>query len=184
MLKHPSLLPHHPLFKITTLHSWPYNLANVPWVANWNQCIPKDAHNLARLCVVHVNALIMPRCSVNLSKKRHKKVSDTSFPQKGDRQHKWDREHKSDKSHKRRKYKSEDSDSSADKKYKKVKDKSTKIKITKQDSESDDEFAHVFMFCGDDDDNDTILDDPYWTQPSIPSCFISHILLVRHPHLH
>ena len=48
-----------------------------------------------------------------------------------------------------------------------VKDKSTKIKITKQDSESDDEFAHVFMFRGDDDD--TIIDDPYWTQPSSPS---------------
>jgi len=52
------------------------------------------------------------------------------------------------------------------------------------------------MFRGDTDD--TIIDDPYWTQPSSPSSslmtgmirismtslFISYILLVRHPHLH
>ena len=74
------------------------------------------------------------------------KTCDTStFPQKGNRQHKRDRENKSDKSHKRRKYKSEDSDSSEEKKGKKVKDKSTKIKITKQESESDDEFAAMMM---------------------------------------
>ena len=101
-------------------------------------------------------------------KKDIKKVSDTSpFPQKGNRRHKRDRENKSDKSHKRRKYKSDDSDSSEEKKDKKVKDKWTKIKITEQDSESDDEFTYVFMFHGDDDD--TILDDPYWTQTSSPS---------------
>jgi len=100
-------------------------------------------------------------------KKDIKKASDTSFPSKGNRHHKRDRENKQDKSHKRRKYKSEDSDSSEDKKDKKVKDKSTKIKITIQESESDDDFAHVFMFRGDDDD--TIIDDSYWTQPSSPS---------------
>ena len=70
---------------------------------------------------------------------------------------------------------SEDSDSRDEKKDKKKKEKSTKIKITKQDSESDDEFAHVFMFRGDDDDN--ILDDPYWTQPSSPSNSSSHSLV-------
>jgi len=48
-----------------------------------------------------------------------------------------------------------------------IRRRKTKIKITKQDPESDDEFAHVFMFRGDDDD--IILDDPYWTQPSSPS---------------
>ena len=54
-------------------------------------------------------------------KKDIKKVSDTStFPQKGNRQHKRDWENKSEKSHKRRKYKSEDSDSSEDKKDKKI----------------------------------------------------------------
>ena len=134
---------------------------------NLNQLILKDVLSLEKLSARPVNDQIMPLYFVKELKKDVKKASDTSFPSTSNRNNKRDWDYKGDKSHEKRKYKSEDSDSSDEKKDKKLKEKSTKIKITKQDSESDDEFAHVFMFRGDDDD--IILDDPYWTQPSSPS---------------
>ena len=111
-------------------------------------------------------------------KKDIKKASENTFPSKGNRNNKRDRDHKGHKSNKRRKYKSDDSDSSVDKKESKDKKKmeKSKIKITKQDSPSDDDDfdTHVFMLRGNDDDvilddqDDSIMD-PYWSQASTPS---------------
>ena len=67
-----------------------------------------------------------------------------------------DRDHKSAESNKRRKYKSDKSDSTDDKKNTKDKMKmeKSKINITKQDPNSDDgDFdTHVFMLRGNDDE--------------------------------
>ena len=112
-------------------------------------------------------------------KKDIKKVSDNTFPSKGNRNNKRDRDHKGTKSNKRRKYKSDDSDSSEEKKDSKDKKKmeKSKIKITKQDPQSDnDDFDthHVFMLRGNDDevlldDHDDSMMDPYWSQASTPA---------------
>jgi hypothetical protein len=111
-------------------------------------------------------------------KKDIKKVSDNTFPSKGNRNNKRDRDHKGTKSNKRRKYKSDDSDSSEDKKDSKKKKKmeKSKIKITKQDPNSDDDDfdTHVFMLRGNEgevilDDQDDPMMDPYWSQASSPA---------------
>ena len=111
-------------------------------------------------------------------KKDIKKASENTFPSKGNRNHKRDRDHKGHKSSKRRKYKSDDSDSSEDKKESKDKKKmeKSKIKITKQDPQSDDDDfdTHVFMLRGNDDevildDQDDSMMDPYWSQVSTPA---------------
>ena len=111
-------------------------------------------------------------------KKDIKTVSDNIFSSKGNRNNKRDRDHKSDKSNKRHKYKAKEWDFSEDKRDKNDKEKmeKSKIKITKQDSNSDDDDfdTHVFMLRGDEeevilDDQDDPMMDPYWNQASSPA---------------